>query len=86
MTPNLALVEIAGPRWHGMRLWLPLFLLWIPLVLLLPLFVLVLAVVCLVSRVSLWRALAAFWAISCSLPGTDVRVCMQGSQVTVKIL
>ena len=86
MTPNIAIVQVANPRGHGVRLWIPLFLLWIPLVLLAPFILLVIFVVCLVGRVSFWRAVAAFWQLSCSLPGTDVRVCADGNRVTVRIL
>ena len=77
---------LQNPHWRGIRLWLPLFLLWIPLVLLSPLIFLVVLGVCLAGRINPWRAIAAFWAISCSLPGTDVRVCADGNQVTVRIL
>ena len=62
------------------------FLLWIPLVLLSPLIFLVVAVVCLGCRINFWRAIAAFWAISCSLPGTHVHVRNDGNQVVVRIL
>jgi hypothetical protein len=86
MTPNIAIVHVCTPHWRGLRLWLPLFLLWIPLVLLSPLIFLVVLGVCLAGRVSPWRAIAAFWTITCSLPGTDVRVCAQGNQVLVRIL
>lgn len=86
MTPNIAIVYIEYPRWRAIRLWLPLFLLWIPLVLLSPLIFLVVLGVCLVGRINPWQAIATFWAIICSLPGTDVRVCADGNRVTVRIL
>ena len=86
MTPNIAIVQVENPHWRGIRIWLPLFLLWIPLILLSPLILLVVLAVCLVGRVNPFRAIAAFWAISCSLPGTDVRVCSEGNKVTVRIL
>ena len=86
MTPNLAIVQIESPHWRGIRLWLPLFLLWIPLLLLSPLILMVLLAVCLVGRINPLRAIATFWEISCSLPGTDVRVCADGNRVTVRIL
>ena len=86
MTPNVALVSIEYPRRRTVRLWLPLFLLWIPLVFLSPLILVVVLAVCLVGRVSPWQAIATFWAITCSLPGTDVRVCADGNRVTVRIL
>jgi len=86
MTPNLAIVRIETPGWRGFPIWLPLFLLWIPLVLLSPLIFLVLLAVCLVGRVSVWKAIASFWAISCSLPGTHVDVRTNETQVLVRIL
>lgn len=86
MTPNLAYLQIENDYRKPIRLWLPLFLLWIPLLLLLPLFLLVVAGVCVVGRVNPWRVIAAFWAFSVSLPGTDVRVCADGNRVTVRIL
>lgn len=86
MTPNIAIVRICTPGRWGLRLWLPLFLLWIPLVLLSPLIFLIVFAVCLAGGVSPWRAIAAFWAISCSLPGTHVHVSSRGNQVVVRIL
>lgn len=86
MTPNIAVVQIYNPGSRGFRLWIPLFLLWIPLVLLSPIIFLVLLGLCLAGNVNPWRAIAAFWAISCSLPGTHVHVRNQGNQVLVRIL
>lgn len=86
MTPKIAIVHISRPQHVGFNLWLPLFLLWIPLVLLAPLIFLVVLAVCLAGRVSVWRAIAAFWAVSCSLPGTHIHVRSDGNQVTVRIL
>lgn len=86
MTPNIAIVHISRPHHVGFHLWLPLFLLWIPLVLLSPLIFLVVLAVCVAGRISVWRAIAAFWEISCSLPGTHVHVRSDGNQVTVRIL
>ena len=86
MTPNFAIVHVSIAHWRAIRLWLPLFLLWIPIILLSPLIVLVLLCVCFLGRINFWRAIAAFWAISCSLPGTDVRVCTEGNKVLVRIL
>jgi hypothetical protein len=86
MTPNIAVVHVQMPHWRELRIWLPLFLLWIPLILLSPFILLVITVTCLALRVSPWRAIAAFWALSCSLPGTDVRVVSEGARVTVRIL
>lgn len=86
MTPNIAIVHVENPHWRGIRLWLPLFLLWIPLILLSPLILLVVVIVCLAGRINPLCAIAAFWAITCSLPGTDVRVSTCGNHVTVRIL
>lgn len=86
MTPNIGFLHIEGAHGHGLRLWLPLFLLWIPLVLLAPLILLVILGLCLAGRVNPWKAIATFWAISCSLPGTDVRVETQGKRVLVRLL
>lgn len=86
MTPNIAIVHVENPHWHCIHLWLPLFLLWIPLILLAPFILLVVFVVCLVWRIRFWRAIAAFWQLTCSLPGTDVGVCAEGKHITVRIL
>jgi len=86
MTPNVAIVHVHNPYWRGIRLWIPLFLLWIPLLLLSPLILLVLLAVCFLGRINPFRAIAVFWAISCSLPGADVSVSAEGNQVLVRIL
>ncbi len=86
MTPNIAIVRIETPGWRGFPIWIPLFLLWIPLLLFSPIIFLVLLAVCLVGRISVWHAIATFWAIACSLPGTDVRVCADGKRILVRIL
>ena len=86
MTPNVAVVHVCNPHWRGFRLWIPLFLLWIPLLLLAPLILLVILAVCLAGRVNPFRALAVFWAIVCSLPGTHVHVGVNGNQILVRIL
>lgn len=86
MTPNVAMIQIENAHWRNIRLWLPLFLLWIPALLLAPFVLLVLGAACLVFNVSFGRAVATFWGILCGLPGTDVRVGMDGKRVTVRIL
>jgi len=86
MIPNIAVVHIHNPYWHGFRLWIPLFLLWIPLLLLSPLLLLILLAVCVVGCISFWRAVSVFWGILCALPGTDVRVVAEGNHILVKIL
>ena len=86
MTPNFAVVGIDAPGFHWPRIWLPVFLLWIPAIMLAPLVLLVLAVVCFLGRVNFWTTIAVLWRILCSLPGTDVRVRAEGSNVVVRIL
>lgn len=85
MTPNLAVVQFQNPHWRGMRLWVPLFLLWIPFLMLAPLLLLVLCGLCIAGRMNLWRAIAAFWDVTCSLPGTDVQVRSDANQVRIRI-
>lgn len=84
--PNLAILEIQSPHWRMPRLWLPLFLLWLPVILLSPLIVLVVFAACPAGRINPWRAIASFWAILCSLPGSHVHVSTQDSKVLVRIL
>jgi len=86
MTPNIAYVYVENPHWRGFRLWLPLFLLWIPIILLSPIILLVVAALCVVGQVNVWDAIATFWEITCSLPGTEVHVRSEGNHVHVKIL
>jgi hypothetical protein len=86
VTPNLAVVHLAFPRGPNFRLWLPLFLLWVPAILLSPIVLLALLIGCLISGVPFWRTIATFWAVLCSLPGTDVRVSTEGNRVLVRIL
>jgi len=86
MIPNIAVVDVHNPYWRGFRLWVPLFLLWIPLLLVSPLILVVVVIACLAVGVNPWRAIAAFWAILCSLQGTDVRVQAEGNRVLVRIL
>lgn len=85
MTPNIAVVQFQNPHWRGMRLWVPLFLLWIPFLVLSPLLLLALCGLCIAGRVKPWRAIAAFWDLTCSLPGTDVQVRMDANHVRVRI-
>jgi hypothetical protein len=86
MTPNIAIVRIQTPHWRWPALWIPLFLLWIPVLLLSPLIFLVLFGLCMAGGISPWRAIAAFWSLVCSLPGTNVRVCADRNRVQVRIL
>lgn len=86
MTPNFAVISVDYPHWPHCRIWVPLFLLWIPLALFSPLIFVVLLAVCLAARISVGRAIATFWDIACSLPGTHVHVRTEGNQVMVRIL
>jgi hypothetical protein len=85
MIPNVALIRIQSPHGTTIPLWIPLILLWIPLLLLSPLILLVIIVACLAGKVNPWRAIAAFWAILCSLPGTHVQVSAKEANVLVRI-
>ena len=86
MTPNIAIIHVHNPRWRGLRLWIPLFLLWIPAILLAPIVLLVLLAASLAGFVRFWRSISVFWGILCALPGTDVRVEAQGNKILVEIL
>jgi hypothetical protein len=86
VTPNFAVVHVNFPHGPNFRLWLPLFLLWIPALLLAPFVLVVLLVACVCVGVSFWKSVSAFWAIVCSLPGTDVRVTTEGNRVLVRIM
>jgi hypothetical protein len=86
MTPNFAVVHVHTPEWRGLRLCLPLFLLWIPAILLSPIIFLVIFGLCIAGSVSTGRAISVFWAILCSLPGTNVRVSTNEAQILVRIL
>jgi hypothetical protein len=55
-------------------------------ILLSPLILIILLVVCLGVQISFWRAIAVFWGILCSLPGTNVHIRADGTQVQVRIL
>ena len=88
MTPNVAIIHVQNPQWHwrGFKLWVPLFLLWIPIILLSPLILLIVFGLCIAGRVNPFYALRVMWDITCSLPGTDVRVTADGNKVLVRIL
>ena len=86
MTPNFAIVHVNYLHGQNFRLWLPLFLLWIPAVLLAPFILVALIVACPISRVPFRRSIATFWALLCSLPGTDVRIATESNSVEVRIL
>ncbi|QOY90381.1 hypothetical protein [Paludibaculum fermentans] len=86
MTPNFAVLGIDTPGFHWPQLWLPVFLLWIPVILLSPIIFLALVVLSIAARTSIWRVIAIFWAILCSLPGTNVHVSTQQARVVVRIL
>jgi hypothetical protein len=84
--PSLAVVRIHPLHSRGFGLWLPLFLLWIPVILLSPLILVVLLVVCLSMRISFWDSISVFWSILYSLPGTNVHVRADGTQVQVRVI
>lgn len=84
--PSIAIVHVQTPQRRSIHLWLPLFLFWIPLLLLAPFLLIVILVVCIVGEVNPWHAISTFWAIACSLPGTEVTVRADGNNVRVKIL
>ena len=86
MTPSLAFVRVETPGWRGIPIWLPLFLLWIPAIVFAPLILPIVVVVCLAGKVNPWRAIAALWAIVCSLPGTNVRCSHRREAGQVSIL
>lgn len=85
MIPNIAIVEIDNPYWRVRRLWVPLFLLWIPAILLSPLILLVIFVACVFGGIDFGDAIATFWGILTSLPGTQVHVVANGNKVFVRI-
>jgi hypothetical protein len=86
VTPNFAVLEIQSPDFRMPRLWVPLFLLWIPVLLLSPIIFILVFGLCMAGQVSPWRAIAVFWAIACSLPGTHVHVSTNEAKVLVRIL
>jgi hypothetical protein len=86
VTPNIAIVHVNHYHGPNFRLWLPLFLLWIPALILAPFVLVVMLVACVCTGDPFWQSVAAFWAIVCSLPGTDVRVTTEGNRVLVRIL
>jgi hypothetical protein len=86
MIPSFAILQVQAPHFHMPRLWLPLFLLWIPVILLSPLIFLVIFGLSMAGHISPWRAVAVFWSLLCSLPGTHVRLCAHDSKVLVRIL
>lgn len=88
MTPNIAIVQVTNRewRWHGFKLWIPLFLLWIPAILLSPVILMVIFGLCIAGRLDPFRAMQIFWDVLCSLPGTHVHVRADQNTVLVRIL
>ncbi len=90
MIPNMAVLQIENRHCHMPRLWIPLVLLWIPLILILillsPLLFIAVLAISIVSGIGPWRVMRIFWDILCSLPGTNVHVAANGSNVLVRIL
>ena len=86
MTPNFAVLGIDTPGFHWPKLWLPIFLLWVPVILLSPIIFLAFVALAIAARTNIWRVIAIFWGILCSLPGTHVHVSTQDARVLVRIL
>jgi len=86
MTPNLAVIRIQSEHAWCPPIPLPLFLLWIPGILLAPFILLTIWITCLVFHLRFWRSLRILWDVLCALPGTNVRVCVEGKKITVHIL
>ena len=86
MTPNVAVIRIeTGHGWRPL-IPLPLFLLWIPGLLLAPFVLLGIWITCLILELRFWRTLRVLWDLVCALPGTHVRVCVEGKKISVRIL
>jgi hypothetical protein len=86
MTPNIAIVRIETSHWHSIPLWIPLFLLWIPAILLSPLIFIVVFGLSIAGRINPWNTFKVLWDLVCALPGTNVRVTADGTNVRVRIL
>lgn len=86
MTPNIAIVRVETPHWRSIPLWIPLFLLWIPAILLSPLIFLVIFGLSIAGRLDPWNSFRVLWDLICSLPGTNVRVTNDGTNVQVRII
>ncbi|HWA96660.1 MAG TPA: hypothetical protein VG844_18835 [Terracidiphilus sp.] len=88
MIPNLAILRIQVPErsFWGFPIILPLFLLWIPVLLLAPIALVILAFVCAAANISFFKTVSAAWGLLCALPGTDVRVTVEGRRISVRIL
>lgn len=86
MTPNIAIVRIDAPHWPRIPLWIPLFLLWIPAILLSPIVLVVIFGLAIAGELDPFHVIRTFWDLLCSLPGTDVRVTVEGKQILVRIL
>lgn len=86
MTPNIAIVNIETPRWRCIPLWIPLFLLWIPVLLLSPIIFLVIFGLSVAGKINPWKTFRILWDLACALPGTNVRVTADGTNVRVRIL
>lgn len=86
MTPNIAIVHIETPHWRSIPLWIPLFLLWIPAILLSPFILIVIFGLSIAGKLNPWHTFRVLWDLICSLPGTQVRVTTDGTNVRVRIL
>ena len=86
MIPNFVVLGIEAPGFHWPKLWLPIFLLWVPVILLSPIILLAFVALAIANRTNIWRVVAIFWDVLCSLPGTHVHVSAQDARVLVRIL
>ena len=86
MTPTFVVLGIDTPGFHWPKLWLPIFLLWVPVILLSPIILLAFVALAIANRSNIWRVVAIFWYILCSLPGAHVHVSAQDARVLVRIL
>lgn len=89
MIPNLIVMRIQGEHGWCPPIPIPLFLLWILLILLSPLILiglLALWMVCIGLNYPMWRALGALWSMLCALPGTSVRVTVEGRHINLRII
>ncbi|HKD49018.1 MAG TPA: hypothetical protein VKB67_15130 [Rhizomicrobium sp.] len=75
LPPLTATVRVRRAGWrHGVRLWLPLFLIWLLLVPLLILLLPLLFVGALIFGINLWRSLKALKGVLAATHGTHVEV------------
>lgn len=89
MIPNLAVIRIHGEHGWCPPIPVPLFLIWIVAIFLSPLILaalLVLWAVCIGAGYRMWPILGGLWRVLCALPGTQVRVTVDGKHISVRVL